>query len=81
MIAYINITLVLHKSVQLIEYKKNIHRFKFSSLEEAKEVIKVLKHHGIDVSLDEYSHCVTVYNADDFNIDLVGKDFELSIYF
>ena len=36
---------------------------------------------GVDVSLDENSYCIAVYDIDNFNIDTVGKDFELSICF
>lgn len=81
MIAYTNIILTSHNPIKLIEQKKNIYRFKFSSLEEAKEVVKILNYRRVDTSLDDTSYCVAIYNAYDFNIDTVGKDFELTICF
>lgn len=81
MVVYTKITLTLHNQVKLIEKKKDLCRFKFSSLEEAKEVVKILNYRGGDTSLDDTSYCVAVYDVDDFNIDTVGKDFELSICF
>lgn len=81
MVVYTKITLTLHNPVKLIEKKKDLYRFKFSSLEEAKEAMLILKHRGVDASLDENSYCIAVYDIDDFNIDTVGKDFELSICF
>ena len=81
MVAYTKITLTLHKPVKLTEKKKDVYTFKFSSLEEAKEATRILEHRGVDTSLDDTSCCVAVYDVDDFNIDTVGKDFELMLCF
>lgn len=81
MIVYTKITLALHKSVKLIEKKKDVYTFEFSSLEEAKEATRILKHRGVGAFLDEDSHYVKVYDVDDFNIETVCKDFELTICF
>lgn len=81
MVIYTKITLTLHKPIKLIEKKNNFCKFKFSSLEEAKEAIRLLYHRGADALLDEKAYCITVYDVDDFDIDTVGKDFELTICF
>lgn len=81
MVVYTNIILTLHKPVKLIEKKKDVYTFEFSSLEEAKEATRILQHRGVDAFLDEDSHCVEVDDVDDFNIETVCKDFELMICF
>lgn len=81
MVVYTKITLTLHNQVKLIEKKEGLCRFKFSSLEETTEAIRLLYHRGADALLDEEAHCITVYDVDDFNIDTVGKDFKLTICF
>lgn len=59
---------------------KSTHKL-FNTPEEAKEATRILEHRGVDTSLDDTSCCVAVYDVDDFNIDTVGKDFELTICF
>lgn len=58
MVVYTKITLTLYKPVKLIEKKKDVYTFEFSSLEEAKEATRILEHRGVDAFLDEDSHCV-----------------------
>lgn len=81
MVIYTKITLTLHNQVKLIEKKEGLYKFKFSSLEETKEAIRLLCCRGADVLLDKKAHCITIYDVDDFDINTVGKDFELTICF